>query len=575
MKALVEANATQCDEKKPACGACVRRNKVCEAWDSGFHFRNVSLSTETSSSSISSPQRVIWKSPRLKHSKERQSDGASNLHEDSKQIAPGEHTAAVSLSSAEVPYGASLPSSTSSPTSSLGNFDIIRSLNRSENELFYMTHWDASCLGALDRFFQEITFINDDYLPFKHAILALSASNMSRLRPEKGSSPATTSSHRPHPHHQITGQLYYTSAVSQVARMIKKTTPQSTSHTLAVLVIFCYIESTMGTFPGFACHSEGIETFFRTNWGALSTDTGHRLLSAYILAKLQNWWRRQNFTSFDLQLNQPPVNLSQNTIDILHSVGAQRTLITSTLCESYRLSTMALLQLWDDLRQGLNPSIAELIYSLRGESKRLDDWESMLLSAELPFESSMDFEIPGRGHHKGLAFATHYDAMNYAYYIAARIMHCLEPGSGKALILHWMTILIRVIFCLGLKDCAQRNVYSIGVSSLLMACILRCNDIYIGQWVETWLRELSRLSVLEEGSFPIAQALAVVSLLNKERSVGTEIYGVGLAEDDGGGSGKYSSYNSQILRGIMIKGSEKSTGEFFCRYRCLEASASQ
>lgn len=439
--------------------------------------------------------------------------------------------------------------------------------------MFYLTHWDVSCLGALDTFFQDVTIENDECLPLRHAILALSACNMSRRCPEQSSYLQSVESHTPNRNHQITSQFYYTSAVGQVAKVIRTLTPQSSIQTLAVLVIFCYIESTMGTFPGFACHADGIATLFHTNQAALTTNTGRHLFAAYILSKQQNWWRRQNFTSLCLQRNQPSLSLQADTLEILRSVDAKRTMVTSILCESYRLNTMGLLQLWDDLRQGIDPSVENFVLLLDLESKKLDEWESNLSPRELPRESSRSFDIRGKGRHRALLFESHSAAMNYAYYIAARIMHGLEPHPGtECITLHWMTTLVQIVDGLDEKSCAQKNVYSIGISSLLMACVLRSRDIHIGQWVEDWLRNLSRYSILEEGSFPVAQALAAVVLINTERSHGNEVYAIGLPEDDGGGSGKYSSYHSQSPDKILMQGIRKETGEPFSEYRYLEAN---
>ncbi|KAJ5226426.1 hypothetical protein N7468_007651 [Penicillium chermesinum] len=570
----------KCDEGKPACGACVRRNKTCEAWEAGYHFRNVSLSSETMAVALNSakPRKVVWKELRIKSESpnKRQWPAPRKRHDKREESIANEHASLKSIPPVGALSQSSSPSSsTSSPTPSLTNFDIVRSLNRSENETFYLTHWDSSCSGALDHFFQEMTFINDNCLPLKHAILALSACNMSRLWPENGSSLSAPNSFRPHGHHQTAGQSYYTSAVSQVARIISNLNQQSPIYTLAVLVIFCYIEASMGTFTGFACHADGIETFFQINCVVLSTDIGHRLYGAYLLSKYQNWWRRQNFTSFYLQRNQPSLRLSEDIVDILRSIDAKRALMTSILCELYRLNTIGLLQIWESRHKELDVSIDSLLLSLDIESKRLDDWEAKLSPGDLPSESPTSFEIAGDGHHSVLVFGSHWAAMNYAYYIAARIMHCLEPHPGtEEIIRHWMTILVRLVAGLDTQECISKNVYSIGISSLLMACVLRCQDISIGRWVENWLRALYQRTILEEGSFPVAQALATVTLINKERQLGNEVYAIGLPEDDGGGSGKYSSYNSQLLRGVLIKGKKRETKEFFSVYRDLKLNIS-
>jgi hypothetical protein len=185
----------------------------------------------------------------------------------------------------------------------------VRCLNRSENELYYLTHWGDSCLEALDCCFRKITHDDNNNRLLKHSILALSACNLSRSRPERdghiSSKNDPTLTYRPHRQHQGTSQYYYTSALGKVAKIINDASPWQTSQDtlLAVLVVFCYIESTMGTFPGFNCHAQGIMKFIqatraRNSDAASATDIGHRLLSAYLHSRYQSWWRRLHFSSF-------------------------------------------------------------------------------------------------------------------------------------------------------------------------------------------------------------------------------------------------------------------------------------
>jgi hypothetical protein len=469
----------------------------------------------------------------------------------------------------------------------LPNFELARSLNRAENEYFYLTHWDNSCLGALDYFFQNITLLSNHYQPLKHSILALSACNFSRICPEKDVSSTTRiSQYRPHRHHQTASQYYYTSALGQVANILSKASSPCPSDTLAILVVFCYIESTMGTFLGFGCHADGIMTFIRAQSNVISTNIGHPLISSYVLARHQSWWRRMNFSSFNFQRQQPSLSLSGDVAAIVHSIDAKRTMVTAIMCESSRISTVALLQLWEDqdrLHNTRHNTADKYIAMLECESRKLDDWELMLSPSDFPNASLSFIDTAINDNVQPLFFKSHYDAMNYAYYIVARIMQCTWHftrlqhttmnqaclNTDEERITSWMNLLIRVVAGLDKKQCAKRNVYSIGVSSLLMACITRCYDPRIGQWIEKWLRELLGLSVLEEGSFPVTQALALAILVNKERSIGNEIYAIGLPQDDGGGCGKYSSYFSQNIDRIVIKWRERGSNRHYSRHVSL------
>lgn len=444
----------------------------------------------------------------------------------------------------------------------------MRSLNRSENEVYYLTHWGDSCLEALDCCFRKMTHVDNNSQLLKHSMLALSACNLSRSRPERDRhippKDDTILTYRPHRQHQATSQYYYTSALGQVARIINDASPRRTSqHTLlAVLVVFCYIESTMGTFPGFNCHAQGIVKFIqatgvRDSDTASATDIGHRLLSSYLHSRYQSWWRRLHFSSFEYQLRQPSMTLPADVWSILWSVDAKRTLVTAILCESYRLNVITSLKLWEDQ----NCDVSKYIALLECESRKLDDWESRLLPSELPTEPLNDTDDIILTI-KPLLFTSHDNAMNYAYCIVARIMQCTDnilhhdrqmPNETKTTT-YWLTILLRIITGLHKPSCARLNVYSIGISSLLLACLPRCLDTNIGSWIEAWLLDLLASSVLEEGSFPVAQALAVATLVNSERNAGNEVCAIGLAEDDGGGDGKFDSYSSQYIDRVVVKG---------------------
>lgn len=413
-----------------------------------------------------------------------------------------------------------------------------------------------------------MTRVDDNDRLLKHSILALSACNLSRSRPERDrhipSKNDTTLTYRPHRQHQATSQYYYTSALGQVAKIINDTPPLQTSQDtlLAVLVVFCYIESTMGTFPGFNCHAQGIVKFIqatgvRNSDSASATDISHRMLSAYLHSRYQSWWRRLHFSSFEYQRRQPSMALSDDVVSILWSVDAKRTLVTAILCESYRLNIIASLKRWEDL----SCDVSEYISMLEDESRKLDDWESRLLLSEFPTEP-LDHTEDGFLTVNSLLFTSHDNAMNYAYYVVARIMQCTDtllhpnqqlPNETKTTT-YWLTILLRIIAGLHKASCARANVYSIGISSLLLACLPRCLDTNIGSWIETWMLDLLESSVLEEGSFPVAQALAVASLVNSERNSGNQVCAIGLVEDDGGGGGKFDSYSSQYIDRVVVRG---------------------
>lgn len=464
--------------------------------------------------------------------------------------------------------------------SPLPSSTIIRSLGRSENELFYLTHWEKSCVQSLPSFQAQITAMAKEHAPLMHALLALSACNMSRSLPEgtKGGTETSSSQiiYRPKRDYLLSSQHYYGSAIKQIAKTIGKGTPSSIPHILAAMVLLCYFESTMGNFASFACHAQGVDTFINTHLTTISSEPiGREIIAACVLSKYHTWWLRMNFSSFSFQLSQGPLCLSPVISNMLRSTNARRVIVTSILCESYRLNNIALLQLGPCGTQTSGVTVEECVAYLQIESMRLDEWHAGLPQSELPIESFSGLVDHDEGGIRPLMFRSHYFAMNYAYYICSRIMQCTalfhelrctrgqSNNPEKKEINFWMTLLVCVVSGLNKQDCFMGNVYSIGVSSLLTACLLRCQNITIGRWVEKWLHEWSISSIMEEGSFPVFQALETIRLINEEKAAGNDIYAIALPDDDGGGTGKHTSYNSQHFDRIVTIGRRGISGRLY------------
>lgn len=431
------------------------------------------------------------------------------------------------------------------------------------------------------------------------ALLALSACNLSRSSPESEFEISSSQiKYRPQRESLLSSQYYYGSAIKRIAKSISKNDPRSPSHTLAVLVLFCYLESAMGNFAGFGCHAQGINTFIRVNFEALSSDSLSRgLTAAWILAERHTWWLRMHFSPFKFQISQQSLCLSVELSDILYSIKARRPIVTSILCESYRINTIGFLQMVPRLeihgKENDQPSVDECITSLRTESSKLDEWHSSLPQSELPVESYHSFEIPGQGTIHPLFFQSHEFAMNYAYYVSSRIMQCTtflysitsphyhmsevnekgahgEEEEEEEEVIHWMKLLLRIAAGLDKQSSDRENVYSIGISSLLVACLLRCHNQDFGEWVEGWLHEWKSSSILEEGSFPISQSLEITRLINEQRESGKDVYGIGLPDDDGGGMGKYASYVSQHIDKVVLVGRERDSGGLYSEISTLK-----
>lgn len=470
------------------------------------------------------------------------------------------------------------------------DISLLTRQRKMDNESFYSMYWDNHCADAIDKLFGNITMLGSQYEPLKDAILALSACNFSRSMPdtseEKDSGQIVF---RPQHNHLISSQEYYRSALRRIATTSEQNIASQCCLSLATLVLLSYNESAMGNFPGFSVHSEGISKIIELSFDRLSSSLmGKQLVAAWFLSKYHNWWLRVYFSTFSFQLSQPSMKPSGPIETLLKDIGAQKTLITSILCESHRISSKAVLHFWPGQEGGtFDPQLEQYITLLQSESQKLDQWHLGLDLSELPIESFSNSRRENSFVDVGTAltaagplfFNSQDSALNYAYYATARIMQCTTllhrlgmdhdeitvgiMDSDDDEIAYWTVILIRVIAGLDKFELARKNVYSIGITSLLLTCNLRCHDLATGRWIENWIREWTLHTTIEEGSFPVMQALAVVEVINEHRALGKDVYAVAVPFDDGGGEGKFASYYSQELRFISLKGKDRSTGYLF------------
>lgn len=173
-----------------------------------------------------------------------------------------------------------------------------------------------------------------------------------------------------------------------------------------------------------------------------------------------------------------------------------------------------------------------------------------------------------------LYFQSHDAALNSAYYTLARIMQSAAPihhlanqklpypTSNDSEEKNWTRFLLRIIRGTNLHTSASRNSCTIGFSGILLAAILRCQDLSLSLEFQDWLQNLETVQPTEEGAFPVYQAVGVAKAINRQRMMGRDIYGVTQPVDDGGVP-KVTAYNSQSIDSMLLHGRCQLSGEFF------------
>ncbi|RAL03197.1 Zn(II)2Cys6 transcription factor domain-containing protein [Aspergillus ibericus CBS 121593] len=535
---------TKCDEQRPTCGTCRRLGKTCEIIRPEFKFRMVTGPTAGDEPCTATP---------------------------SEELQPRHTSEQRSLSFTPI------------------NIDIIQSLQHVERDVFYSTYWEDSCLPALHPLFHWTSRLAAQHPILNDAILALSSCNLSRQHAERRTSSINSMGpFSPSLVHQTRSQLYYSSAIKRFTALNELDYQQNATIVLAVLILFAYVESSMGNFHGFNCHVEGITRLLFELPEASNDSMINALLTSWMQVRYVVWWARAYFSSIDVHQQLPSIHLPRSLTG--NSPHERRVTVLSIMCESHRISCQSILEHWSRSMGPENPSLdvndqeyKRCCFLLNEEGKRLNEWLGSLPPSEQPIYTDAvrhigecDDSTPA------IYFQTHDAALSFAYYVVARIMQ----GTGILRNLHtrdpedlghecceeepWVRMLLQIAKGVDMRTSLTRNNYTIGFSGLLLAALLRCQNPALCREIQNWLQHLQDLQPTEEGAFPVYQTLGVVKAINQQRVMGRDIFAVTQPLDDGGGTPKLTSYNSQSIDILLFHGKSHVSGQLFTDFVCID-----
>lgn len=460
---------------------------------------------------------------------------------------------------------------------------------------FYMSAWKVHCLPALNLAFEFMAVRGQSSL-ITDTMATLAANRLSRKLPQRrffSTSDSPWFAFRPDSGHECLSSELYGSALRKMLCWSSEEFDLYPMLAFVALVLFCYVESSMGNFKEFYIHSQGVEKLLKKS-SHLVFPHGAGLLAAWVEVKMQNWWRRayfgvpEFFQDYSDPLLDPKLQL------ILNTDSGRTATILWILCESHRLNTAARIACWAKqpnkgltTRKGTgfinNAPPASEHTVLLGEfaalmevySEKLDMWRAffpdwMELTGNPNRPMYQDLRSP---QNEAIYFSSHKLAMNMAYYVVARVMHCsgpLQSFAGASIhnidemyeeIEAWIFILLRIAAGISWEECACLNAYTIGFAGLLLSCTLCSRRLETGLWIQEWLENRLEPDRFEEGNFPVFQILDAVRLINRERRNGVDVVSLFQTVDDGGGRGKFGSYSSQLIRSMLVYGRCRSTGE--------------
>ncbi|OOF93891.1 hypothetical protein ASPCADRAFT_172767 [Aspergillus carbonarius ITEM 5010] len=535
---------TKCDEQRPTCGTCKRLGKICETIRPEFKFCMVPDPSARGEPCAPTPS--------------------------SQELQPQFTSEQRSLSH-----------------TSFGNLDLIKSLQHVERDVFCSTYWEDSCLPALHPLFHWTSRLAGEHPILSDAILALSSCNLSRQHAERKTlSTSSMGSHSPSLVHQTRSQLYYSSAIRRFTALNQFDYQYNATMVLAVLILFAYVESSMGNFHGFNCHVEGLTRLLAELPESPADSMINALLTSWMQVRYVVWWARAYFSSIDVHQQLPSIPFPRSLTGEFNSIHERRVAALSIMCESHRINSQSILRHWShgmrpkDPRQDghqVNYQEYKTDYLLLSEqSKRLDDWLANLPPSEQPvYTDEAQYSIESDDSNPAIQFQSHDAALNFAYYVVARIMQC----TGILRNLHtqdlkdlghecreeepWIRVLLQIAKRADIHTSLTRNNYTIGFSGLLLAGLLRCQRLSLGLEIQNWLQKLQDLQPTEEGAFPVYQSLGVAKAINQQKTMGRDIFAVTQPLDDGGGTPKYTAYNSQSIDRLIFYGKCCLSGHLF------------
>ncbi|KAL4735788.1 hypothetical protein BDV11DRAFT_26487 [Aspergillus similis] len=540
---------TKCDEKKPACGTCVRLGKPCVSIRPELKFRPVAIPAAVRRDTATTV---------------RESEQGRTRQQPAEDYENG--TSAVGC---------------------FGSLDLIRSLQHVERDVCYSTYWEDRCLPAMHPIFLSLSNVADrpSQSMLRESILALSSCQFSRQQVErKISSASHMESFSPSLSHQTRSHLYYSAAITKMSRIGQQTVSADTTVVVAVLTLFAYIEASVGNFQGFRCHVNGMSQLLESHPGILNDPVNKALILAWMQIRFVNWWSRAYFSSFDVHRRLPPVPLPpslEGNYELLHN---RRVLVLSILCESHRLNSCEVLRCVgidaavntaeDGRPTGPDGSLEACFHGLDEQERRLDDWLAHLPPSDLPiFDGQPSGDAGGLEDPRlPIYFKYHDAALNYAYYALCRVMQCrgllrsLQCRSPQSDVYRfeeeegWIWLLLRIVKGTSFQTSLARNNYTVGFQGLLLAALLRCQSPALGVEIQNWVQTLADLQPTEEGAFPIYQTLGVIKAINSQKQAGVDVVGVTQPVDDGGGTPKLTAFNSQPIDKVVFYGRCRTTG---------------
>ncbi|PTU20717.1 hypothetical protein P175DRAFT_0532065 [Aspergillus ochraceoroseus IBT 24754] len=451
-------------------------------------------------------------------------------------------------------------------------------------EQFYFAQWTTCVTPILPPVFSELTVFMPSFLPFKYAVLAVSASHLAHVESSilSSNNGGRGSMYIPDRNHRCRSLQYYGRGIRELAQYVDSFSNKTLCYLVATSLLFHYIEMDSGSLAGAVEHIESINRLH------CSAQSQRELGSTRLGQKLLCTWQSLRSLSINKQLTvgsgriRPLVPIMSNNLaspasdvttsydSIAHllceAFSTTRTIILDWfVCRGHSLTTAdrrdsafgALLEQISIAEKGNWPQrqLAKIDESywktIEKQRASLDDWHSGLDVSDLPVESFTSTSIETvRETDAGLQveplrFQTYRAAMNYAYYAAAQLSSSRktfeqmaeleELASGSRFTREkypWESLLLRIACGLDMDDCLYKHTFKIGILSFLIICASSCPHIAVAKWTNAWIRELEDHGMAVEDGMPLALIKRIMRLITTMKQNGHDIYRISMVDSD-------------------------------------------
>jgi hypothetical protein len=441
-------------------------------------------------------------------------------------------------------------------------------------ENLYLLHWRQNVVREIPDAYIYTEDLVNGCSALRSAIIALSACDLAKMHAEVQSFSMEHSvrwDYGMNKDHQMDANCWYNKAKCDLGSM--EYDKQHKVAVLATLLLFVHIEAHIGTFRGTAFHHHGIEHLLSSDDTISKSRIGNRLISTWVSSRSQNWSCRIPFTLLnfeetlrrlrvDVDLALDPINARDETVTIIilqswylslmllferyAGRGDIESIASKCVRDIYqRISGNQILKIWQPYDQISDENYTALLHQQR---KNLKKWHASLPASQLPIECTntesetfqpSQLEMPPISSSR-FKFYNQRAAINYAYYIVARILQSSEilneyltmvdfDNTAEKISLeanHLLSELQQVIASIEVSRCIRYCTYTIGLFQLIRMCQLRLprHSATICRLAESLVSTLAANCISNDGHVHVSRFTYEHKITEDQRARGRDLF---------------------------------------------------